>query len=110
MQLTEFRMSLLRDNNRDIQIDLEDGEVVINILREEAIYDFVDIDLIRDTLREIRTPSNKKHDLIIGCPVSIQYQGNKLLKIFPDGTKRLYPSAAAHLGLRILLQKISDVI
>ena len=110
MQLKEFRMSLLKDNNKDIQINLEKGTIIINLLREDAVSDFVDIDLIRDTLKEVRQPSKDSHNLLIISPIQIRYQGDTLLEIFPDGTKRLHPSAAAHFGLKILLQKISDII
>lgn len=107
LQLKEFNTALYKNNLKHVSTEFsKEKGLIINLLEEEAVSDYVDLDFIKSVIKDFEPLGEKKHHLLLPFPVLIQYKGAPLLDIMPNGEKKLHSLAGMHLGLQLLVSKI----
>jgi hypothetical protein len=104
LKIKDVRMSVSKDGDDQIKISFKHGALVIDIVNEEVVSEFVDIEIVNAFMKEL--VSKEKVELRPLTPIIISYKGEPLAEIYQDGTKKLHPASSAKLGLKLLIHNM----
>ena len=99
-------MSFLRDNAKEVDINLRSNSLVINLLDEAVVADYVDMDMLKLVVEEFEIFERDTAEHPPLFPIIIEYKGSPMAEVYPDGSKKFHPITTAHLGLKVLIHKL----
>jgi len=104
-KVTDARLSVFKDTTKQVSMSLRNGKIIVDLVDESAVSDYVDLDLVKSIVEEIGF--DKKIELTPLVPLVISYKGSPLIEIMPSGKKILHPATASHLGIKLFFHKLS---